>query len=141
VPEPEVSTSAGAPNPGSGGAKVIDYTDVSASASGQPRGGADGKALNDEKEERPTSTLSLPAKLIKTEGSTDFRHPATAEDQRIVWLPKDRLGLVHEIERDLESHDILCTSEAAEMDDKGHVDVNMTAVEDIQHARREESEA
>ena len=47
------------------------------------------------------------------------------EEQRVIWLPKDRLGLVKEIERDLDSHDILHTTECAEMDVKGSVDVNL----------------
>jgi len=45
------------------------------------------------------------------------------EDMRVVWLPKDALGLVKEIERDLDSHGILYSTDGAEMDAKGKVDV------------------
>ena len=48
-------------------------------------------------------------------------HPAAVEEQRIIRLPRDPLGLVHEIERDLKGHDILCSSADAEMDNRGHV--------------------
>ena len=135
--EPDVSTSADAPNPrlpGSGDAKVIDYADMSGSPSGQSADGADGKPTKDDP---PPSFPLLPAKLIQVEGSNDFRHPAAAEDQRIIWLPKDRLGLVHEIEQDLESHDILHSTEGAEMDEKGQVDV--ATPEDVQHDPKEGS--
>lgn len=97
---------------------------MSASVSHQP---ADVNPLKHGQDEPPTSAQSLLAKLVNKEERTDFRHPATAEEQRIIWLPKDPLGLVHEIERDLESHDISHSSECAEMDDKGHVDVTMVA--------------
>jgi len=134
APEPEVSTSANVPNPNapsSEDAEVIDYASLSAFVSGQPADGGEGKPPKRVQDERPTS--SLPANLLKSEGATDFTHPATAE-QRIIWLPKDRLGLVHEIERDLESHDILHSSEGAEMDDQGRVEVTMTIPEDVQHS-------
>ena len=119
--------------PSSEDAEVIDYASLSAFASGQPADGGDGKPPKRVQDERPASTSSLLANLLKHEGSTDFTHPATAE-QRIIWLPKDRLGLVHEIERDLESHDILHSSEGAEMDDKGHVEVITTIPEDVRHS-------
>jgi hypothetical protein len=64
-------------------------------------------------------------KLVKGEGAADFRHPATVEEQRVIWLPKDPLGLVKEIERDLDSHDILHSTECAKMDAKGGVDVTL----------------
>jgi calcium permeable stress-gated cation channel len=64
-------------------------------------------------------------KLVHGEGAADFRHPATVEDQRVIWLPKDPLGLVKEIERDLDSRDILHSTECAKMDAKGSVEVNL----------------
>lgn len=99
---------------------------MSASASPQP---ADVNTLKHGQDVPPASAQSPLAKLMKRE-HTDFRHPATAEEQRIIWLPKDPLGLVHEIERDLESHDVSHSLEGAEMDDKGYVDVTMVAPED-----------
>lgn len=56
------------------------------------------------------------------------------EEQRIIWLPKDLFGLVHEIERDLGSKDILHSAEGAEMDSKGHVEVTMAPPEAIRRA-------
>lgn len=47
------------------------------------------------------------------------------EEQRAIWLAKDPFGLVKEIERDLDSHDIYHSTECAKMDAKGHVDVNL----------------
>ena len=47
------------------------------------------------------------------------------EEQRVIWLPEDPLGLVKEIERNLDSYDILHSTECATMDPKGHVDVNL----------------
>jgi hypothetical protein len=110
---------------------------VSASASGQLADSAHGKPTKDE---TPLSSPLLPAKVIKTEGSSDFRHPATAEDQRIIWLPKDQLGLVNEIEQDLESHDILSSAEGAEMNEKGLVEVTLAAPEDVHHDPKEGSQ-
>jgi hypothetical protein len=39
--------------------------------------------------------------LSVDEGPTDFSHPSAVEEQRIIWLPKDRLGLIDEILQDL----------------------------------------
>ena len=52
------------------------------------------------------------------------------EKQRVIWLPKDPLGLVKEIEQDLDSHDISHSTECATMDAKGHVDVNLVPEEE-----------
>jgi len=101
----------------------IDYADVSTHVSHQPvdegvlplRDGANGK-------ESPLSPLM---KLVKGVGAADFRHPATVEEQRVIWLPEDPLDLVKEIERDLDSHDILHSTECARMNAKGGVDVNL----------------
>lgn len=101
---------------------------MSASASPQL---ADVNPLKEREDEAPASAQSPLAKLMNEEEHTDFRHPATAKEQRIIWLPKDPLGLVQEIERDLEKHDISHSSEGAEMDDKGHVDVILVAPEDV----------
>ncbi len=52
-------------------------------------------------------------------------------------LPKDRLGLIDEIKQDLAEWDILHSTDGAEMDDKGHVDVTMAPPEDVQRNRME----
>ncbi|KAI0250626.1 hypothetical protein BJV78DRAFT_1283057 [Lactifluus subvellereus] len=84
--------------------------------------------------ESRTSSPLPSARPIETERPTNFTHPAAVEEPRIIWLPKDRLGLVHEIERDLDLKDILHSTEGAEMDSKGHVDVTMAPPEDIRRA-------
>jgi hypothetical protein len=104
--------------PSSESDKGIDYADVSTHAFHQPvnkgdprlRNGANGKE-------------SSPSQLVTEEGAADFSHPAAVEVQRAIWLPKDPLGLVKEIERDLDSHDILHFTECAKMDAEGGVNV------------------
>jgi len=91
-------------------------------------------------DEPPAATSSLLAKLIRREGPTDFRHLAAVEEQCIICLPKDPLGLVYEIERDLKAHGILYSSADAEMDDKGHVYVKKVTPEDVQDAPKEGSQ-
>ncbi|KAI0296382.1 hypothetical protein BC826DRAFT_1174720 [Russula brevipes] len=87
--------------------EVIEYANVPARASRRAfRKDKDFPPLPDDADVVPVSSPSLPAKPIPSSGPTDFRHPATAEEQRVIWLPKDQLGLVHEIGRDLDSHDI-----------------------------------
>ena len=68
---------------------------------------------------------------MKTEGPTDFNHPAAAEEEPIIWLPKDPLGLVHEIGRELTSRFILYSVEGAKIDSKCRVDVTMASPEEI----------
>ena len=76
---------------------------------------------------------------IKTEGPTDFNHPAAAEEEPIIWLPKDPLGLVHEIGRELTSRDILYSAEGAKIDSKCRVDVTMASPEEIRRNGGESS--
>jgi calcium permeable stress-gated cation channel len=73
-------------------------------------------------------------KPTETQGPTDFTHPAAVEMQRIIWLPQDPLGFVHEIKREFDSRDILHSTEGAKMDTKGRVDVTMAPPEDAGHA-------
>jgi calcium permeable stress-gated cation channel len=70
----------------------------------------------------------------ESQGSTYFTHPAAVEMQRIIWLPQDPLDFVHEIKRQFDSKDILHSTEGAEMDNKGHVDVIMAPPEDAGRA-------
>jgi hypothetical protein len=119
--EPEGADARKSIPPNSEGIKDIDYANVSPSASHQPP--SDGGAPLD-------SPLDL-LELVYGKRATDFRHPATADEQRIIWLPKDPLGLVKEIERDLDSQDILHTTEGAKMGADGTVDVTLGA-EDVQ---------
>ena len=65
---------------------------------------------------------------------TEFSHPAAVEEQRIIWLPEDPLGLVHDLEQELASHDILYASDGAEMDSQGKVTATFASPEDVRRA-------
>jgi hypothetical protein len=87
--------------------------------------------------ESRSSSPSPSAKSVEDEGPTDFSHPAAVEEQRIIWLPKDRLGLIDEIMQDLAVWDVLHSTDGAEMDDEGHVNVSMAPPEDVQRNQME----
>ncbi|KAI9509025.1 hypothetical protein F5148DRAFT_1283361 [Russula earlei] len=113
--------------------KAIDYADASASkpfSEGRSTlpDSADDNPLKPLPDKPSTSSRLLPMQLTNDNSPTEFRHPATM-GQQVIWLPKDKLGLVHEIERDLDSLDILHTTEGAEMDDNGHVDLVIPEVD------------
>lgn len=57
-------------------------------------------------------------------GPKEFYHPASVEPQRIVWLPKDTLGLAEEEQRAIKEAGILVSLDDALMDEKGHVDIS-----------------
>lgn len=59
----------------------------------------------------------------QNEGPEDFSHPAAVEPQRVVWLPRDPLGLGEAEERQLKSLGIEVSTENAEMDETGHVEL------------------
>jgi hypothetical protein len=84
------------------------------------------------------SSPSLSARPITPEVPTEFGHPAATEEQRIIWLPKDPLGLVQEIERELTSQHILYSTEGAEMNTKGSVDVTSASPEEVRRGPMEE---
>ncbi|KAF8267559.1 DUF221-domain-containing protein [Lactarius quietus] len=135
------------PLPSSSDVKVTDYANASTSGSNQqpneaasphPDGADDSAAKRVETssftDESRSSSPSPCGRPMESEGPTDFSHPGAVEEQRIIWLPKDSLGLVHEIERDLASQDILYSTEGAEMNDKGHVDVTLAPPEEARRA-------
>lgn len=120
---------------------VTDYINASASNSNQRSNEVayphpDG--ANDSDMERPrtplftddthTSSLTLSA---RSEGLTDFSQPAAAEEQRIIWLPKDPLGLIDVIGRQLTSYGIMYSTEGAEIDSKGCVNVTTASPEEV----------
>ena len=123
-----------------------DYAHPNASGSHQQRSGEEEPPHPDDADPNPperapspsftnesrSSSPSPSAKPVEDEGPTDFSHPAAVEGQRMIWLPKDSLGLVREIERDLESRGVLHSTEGAEMDNKGHVNVTTAPPEDVQ---------
>jgi hypothetical protein len=94
---------------------------------GEPllRDGDNASLLSRVTDEPPALSPSLLAKLGYGHGPADFTHPVTVEKQRVIWLPKDPLGLVKEIGRDIDSREVLHSTEAAEMDAKGYVDVTL----------------
>ncbi|EKM59100.1 uncharacterized protein PHACADRAFT_169556 [Phanerochaete carnosa HHB-10118-sp] len=53
----------------------------------------------------------------------DFAHPAAVESQRVVWIPRDKLGLFAMEEREDRAHGIEVSDQGARMDAKGHVDI------------------
>ncbi|GJE84045.1 DUF221-domain-containing protein [Phanerochaete sordida] len=60
----------------------------------------------------------------------EFAHPAAVEPQRLVWLPRDALGLHHgEVQEDT-AHGIAVSTEGARMDAKGHVEIDGPPPED-----------
>lgn len=147
----EVPTTVGPPSPVlTGDVKAVDFANTSASGSSQRPGEGEspdsGVADSHSLERAPSpiftnesrsSSPSPSAKSVEDEGPTDFSHPAAVEEQRIIWLPKDRLGLIDEIMQDLAVWDILHSTDGAEMDDKGHVDVTMAPPEDVQRNQME----
>ena len=84
--------------------------------------------------ESRVSSPSPSARPMNAECPTEFSHPAAVEEQRIIWLPKDPLGLVHDLEQELASHNILYSSDGAEMDSQGNVVVTSASPEDVRRA-------
>ena len=123
--------------PSTSDVKVTDYANASTSVPDQqlssttplphPSGDddkADTSSFTDESSAPPC------ARPAEAEGPTDFSHPAAVEAQRMIWLPRDHLGLVQEIEQDLASRDILYSTEGTEMNDKGYVEVSLAPPEE-----------
>ena len=109
------------------------YLSLSEGSSPRPDG-ADSSALKhaesppSKTQPQPSSNSPFPKEM--DDGPPDFTQPAAVEEQRVIWLPKDPLGLVHEIERDLDSYGILHSTEGAVMNSKGHVNLTMGVSED-----------
>ncbi|KAJ7754438.1 hypothetical protein B0H16DRAFT_744297 [Mycena metata] len=61
---------------------------------------------------------------IKSEEEYGFAHPAASRPQRIVWFPRDRLGLAAEEERACEEAGVHASTKDAEMSEKGKVDIS-----------------
>ena len=133
--------------PPSSDVKVVDYGNASSSnqqpdevTSPRPDDADDSdRALETSSftDESRSGSPSPSGRPKETEGPTDFSHPAAVEEQRIIWLPRDPLGLIHEIEQDLASQDILYSTEGAEMNDKGHVNVTLAPPEEVRRASME----
>ncbi|KAJ7512679.1 hypothetical protein B0H11DRAFT_1897989 [Mycena galericulata] len=64
------------------------------------------------------------AARIKSEEEYGFAHPAASRPQRIVWFPRDRLGLGEEEERACREVGVNASLKDAEMNEKGKVDIS-----------------
>ena len=64
------------------------------------------------------------AARMKSEEEYGFAHPAASRPQRIVWFPRDRLGLAEEEERGCREAGVDCSVKDAELNDKGKVDIS-----------------
>ncbi|KAJ7185579.1 hypothetical protein C8R46DRAFT_1172224 [Mycena filopes] len=64
------------------------------------------------------------AARIKSEEEYGFAHPAASRPQRIVWFPRDRLGLAEEEERACMEVGVEASTKDAEMSEKGKVDIS-----------------
>ena len=142
---------AGAPQPTRGfDVDVTDRLNVSASDSDQQKFNEAASLLSDSitycdldstevpsfENESRTLSPSPSSRPMKAERATEFNQPAAIEGQRVVWLPKDPLGLVQEIKQELASWHILCSTEGAEMDSQGKVNVT-SAPEEVRRAPME----
>ncbi|KAG8731630.1 hypothetical protein FRC11_003222 [Ceratobasidium sp. 423] len=59
----------------------------------------------------------------QNDGPEDFTHPAAIEPQRVVWLPRDPLGVAEAEESELKSQGIEVSTENAVMNEKGDVEL------------------
>ncbi|KAJ7664278.1 hypothetical protein B0H17DRAFT_991245 [Mycena rosella] len=60
---------------------------------------------------------------LESEEEYGFTHPAASRPQRVVWLPRDRLGLAEEEERACREAGVDVSLRDAEMNEKGKVDI------------------
>jgi calcium permeable stress-gated cation channel len=67
---------------------------------------------------------SVPTEGKRNDGPTDFNHPASIEPQRIIWIPKDPLGLGDAEALALNSSGVEASTENAEMNAKGTTDIS-----------------
>jgi hypothetical protein len=68
---------------------------------------------------------------------TDFSHPAATEEEPIMWLPRDPLGLVCEVEQELISKHIQYSTEGATIGSNGCIDVATASPEEVRRAPTE----
>ncbi|KAJ7126145.1 DUF221-domain-containing protein [Mycena epipterygia] len=92
-------------------------------------GGADNNINNNGGEHEEYEGLTDQQKMgnraarIKSEEEYGFAHPAASRPQRIVWFPRDRLGLAAEEERACLEAGVDASVKDAEMNEKGKVDI------------------
>ncbi|KAI0052100.1 DUF221-domain-containing protein [Auriscalpium vulgare] len=81
-----------------------------------------------------SSSPSPSVKVPEPEPPTDFSHPAAVDPQQAVWLPRDSLGIAQEIGRALSAEGIEYSTDGAELDGKGHVQVSTAPPDEIRRA-------
>lgn len=62
--------------------------------------------------------------LTDDNGPQEFDHPASIEPQRVIWLPRDTLGLGQAEEAAIRERGIDVSTQGAVMNGKGNVDVS-----------------
>lgn len=77
----------------------------------------------DKKQKSKSESIHSMRGIDEDSGPKEFYHPASVEPQRVVWLPKDTMGLSEVEEAAIKERGIHVSTEAAEMDAKGHVDI------------------
>jgi len=60
----------------------------------------------------------------RNEGPTDFTHPAATEPQRIVWLPRDDLGIAESEVADMQRQGVESSTENARVTVKGKTEID-----------------
>ncbi|KAJ7064856.1 hypothetical protein C8F01DRAFT_777426 [Mycena amicta] len=110
---------------------------------GTPHNGEEGHEMSEPKKAAAAAEVSSPvydneeyegltdrqkvghrAARVKSEEEYGFAHPAASRPQRIVWFPRDRLGLGEEEERACEAAGVSVSMKDAEMNEKGKVDIS-----------------
>ena len=81
-------------------------------------------AATDGARTRKSSRLSAVPGVDEAAGPKDFYHPASVEPQRVVWVPRDGLGLGEAEARAIGEMGIRVSLDDARMDEKGHVDIS-----------------
>lgn len=70
--------------------------------------------------------------LTDNAGAKEFDHPASVEPQRVIWLPRDTLGLGEAEEAAIKERGIGVSLRGAVMDAKGDVDINAVPPDESQ---------
>jgi calcium permeable stress-gated cation channel len=72
---------------------------------------------------KEVSTKKKTVKRMLTDDEYGFAQPALSRPQRVVWIPRDTLGLGEVEEEACEAGSVLASTENAVMNEKGDVDI------------------
>jgi len=67
--------------------------------------------------------INLKLVNLKTADEYGFAHPAVSHPQRVVWIPRDTLGMFEEEVRACQNAGVDVSTKGAEMDENGRVSV------------------